>query len=236
MSLKKWATCSAIRLGFRFPIEIETARGLANLKTLLAELRIDCVVDVGANRGQFAESLRLLGFAGHIISFEPVERDFKILGDRFLKDQMWHGYQIALGEDEGTAPINVVPNATVFNSFLPGAVPLGNNLETETVTVRRLDAVLPEIIRSTGVSRIFLKMDTQGYDLKCFAGSSGCTHHILGLLSELSVQPIYQGMPHYLESLRQYEAAGFQLVSLTEVSRRDGAAQEYDCLMRMPKA
>ena len=219
MSLKKWVTLSAIRCGLRVPIQAETARGLANLKALLAELGIDCVLDVGANRGQFAESLRFLGFSGHIISFEPVERDFKILRIRFSKDRRWHGYQVALGENEGMAPITVVPNATVFSSFLPGAIPLGKNLETETVVIRRLDAMLPEIIRSIGVSRIFLKMDTQGYDLKCFAGSSGGIRQILGLLSELSVQPIYQGMPHYLESLRQYEAAGFQLVSLTEIGR-----------------
>ena len=160
-------------------------------------------------------------------------RDFKILSARFRKIECGAAIvRLLLGENDGTAPITVVPNATVFNSFLPGAVPLGKNLETESVVIRRLDSLLPENRRSTGVSRIFLKMDTQGYDLKCFAGASGGIHQILGLLSELSVQPVYQGMPHYLKSLRQYEAVGFQLVSLTEVSRRNGAVQELDCLMR----
>jgi hypothetical protein len=119
---------------------------------------------------------------------------------------------MALGEASGTAPIIVVPNQTVFNSLLAAEVPLGKNLETEVVHIRRLDEVVPEIIVETGATRLFLKMDTQGYDLKCFTGASEVMDRILGLLSEVSVQPIYRGAPHYLAAMSEYEKSGFQLV------------------------
>ncbi len=47
--------------------------------------------------------------------------------------------------------------------------------------------------------RIFLKIDTQGYDLKVFEGVKRSLDKIFGLLSELSLISLYEGMPHYLE-------------------------------------
>ncbi len=46
---------------------------------LFEHLRIDTVIDVGANRGQHALSLRNLGYTGWIYSFEPVNSIFKSL-------------------------------------------------------------------------------------------------------------------------------------------------------------
>jgi hypothetical protein len=46
------------------------------LKALLDQLRINCVIDVGANRGQFALHLRRTGYYDPIISFEPNPEDF----------------------------------------------------------------------------------------------------------------------------------------------------------------
>ena len=47
-----------------------------HLKTLLRQLEIDCVLDVGAHEGEFSGFLRDLDYAGEIISFEPVAASF----------------------------------------------------------------------------------------------------------------------------------------------------------------
>jgi hypothetical protein len=75
-------------------------------------------------------------------------------------------------------------------------------------------------------------MDTQGFDLQVFRGASGCLDMIFGIQSELSVRPIYESMPHYIEALEEYESVGFTLHSLHPVATEyNGAVIEYNCLL-----
>jgi hypothetical protein len=69
------------------------------------------------------------------------------------------------------------------------------------------------------MSSPFLKMNTQGYDLEVFKGTAGCMDKIRGIQSELSVQPLYKNMPHFLEALDAYAAAGFDPYNLSVVNR-----------------
>ena len=63
------------------------------LTKLLRRMSINCVIDVGANKGQFASELRAAGYRGHICSFEPVPLTFSELGARFRGDPRWDGYR-----------------------------------------------------------------------------------------------------------------------------------------------
>jgi FkbM family methyltransferase len=82
----------------------------------LAELEIDCVLDVGANRGQFARHLRAIGYRGRIVSFEPNPDEFAILQRSFASDPAWSGYPIALGKGNGTLQLKIIPELTVLGS------------------------------------------------------------------------------------------------------------------------
>jgi len=64
-------------------------------------------------------------------------------------------------------------------------------------------------------------------------GAKEILPHVMLLQSEISVDPIYEGMPHYLEALAFYEALGFTLMTLFPVARTRayGNIVEYDCLM-----
>jgi FkbM family methyltransferase len=204
---------------------------LIHLKALLALIKINCVVDVGANRGQFSHELRSIGYRGLIVSFEPVASEYLLLQTRFAEDRAWIGRQLALGSAPATLTIGV-PRLTVMSSLL-APVAADNDMRCETVDVQRLDAVLPGILAAIEQPRVFLKMDTQGYDLEVFKGASACMDLIFGLQSELSVQPLYRAMPHYLEALTLYEAAGFDLYNLSVVNRvADGGLLELNCFMK----
>ncbi|WP_375454038.1 FkbM family methyltransferase [uncultured Methylobacterium sp.] len=222
----------AVRMGLPLPGRpLQALAEHVGLRDLIRRERIDVVLDVGANTGQFAQGLRQAGFAGRILSFEPVRRDFEAASLRMRNDPLWTGLRMALGDVDGTAAINVVPSLTVMNSLL-APITASRPLDIEQVDIRRLDGLLLDLLPDLAARRILLKMDTQGYDLRCFSGAEGCLGAVQALYSELSVLPIYAGAPHYLQSLARYEAAGFALVDLSVVSRRGDAIQEMNCLMR----
>ena len=50
--------------------------------------------------------------------------------------------------------------------------------------MRRLDEVFPSLMANSAAAKVFLKMDTQGYDLNVFHGAEGCLNEIRGLVSE----------------------------------------------------
>lgn len=216
-------------MGVKLPeIRLQHYFEAVQLKALLAALEIDCVLDVGANRGQFAESLRGIGYEGRIVSFEPVPRAFAELVKAMAGDPLWSGHEFALGSEPGTAQIHV-PDETSGSSFHDLVEDL--HFETQEVAVARLDAVFPTL--GLGAApRVFLKMDTQGFDLEVFKGASGCLDAVLALQSELSVVPLYVGMPNYLEALGVYEDAGFSLYNLSLVDRiSTGRILEMNCVM-----
>jgi FkbM family methyltransferase len=208
-----------------------------DLAWVLRKLRINCVLDVGANQGQFARRLRGLGFAGRIASFEPVPHLLADLRAAAAPDPEWFVHPYALGESDGTAAINVVPGT--MSSMLE-ASEFGRrwstqlrDSHTETVEVRRLDSVLDEVTAGLPDPRILLKLDTQGYDLQAFRGAGGRRAEMLALQSEVACVPIYDGMPRMPEQLSEYESAGFEVSAMSPVSRHRKSMRviEFDVLM-----
>jgi FkbM family methyltransferase len=204
-----------------------------SLRHLLEKLRIDCVIDVGANEGQYARLLRRLGFGGLILSFEPNLDVFGVMQRTFADDASWRGFNCALGSADAELDFNVFEHSQI-SSFLAGSDSVKSKLvRTAKVPVRRLDAFLPEILPGWDKRRLFLKCDTQGFDLEVVKGAEGVLEAVCGLQSEIAVQPLYQGMPRYLEALSFYESLDFVLCDLWLNNRTvDGDVLEYDCLMR----
>lgn len=65
----------------RFDIDVAHASFRQSVADFIADRSIDTVLDVGANVGQFASSLRKKGFSGRLESFEPVSSVFADLED-----------------------------------------------------------------------------------------------------------------------------------------------------------
>ena len=211
-----------------------------HLSQLLPKLGIDCLLDVGANQGQYGSMLRRSGYKGRIVSFEPVKASFDILRAKAAKDPQWSVYNYALGATAGESMIHV-SRSTVMASFLDATefsheqFPEGMQVtRDEKVTIQTLDAVFSLVTEGLKSPRVFLKMDTQGYDLQVFAGAKRSLPQVRGLQTEISIQAIYEGMPDYLESLATYTKAGFVMTGLYPVSRdkRTLALIELDCVMR----
>src|SRR5262245_27620242 len=85
---------------------------------LMKNRGIGLVLDVGANRGQFGKLLRQLGFRGRIVSFEPLKDAFATLRRLTANDPLWECHNLALGDSDRTASINISANS-YSSSFLP---------------------------------------------------------------------------------------------------------------------
>ena len=204
---------------------------LSSLQRFLRDERIDTVLDVGANAGQFAAKLRRLGFKGRILSFEPDPRAFSQLSARHGKDPRWQDLPYALGDAAGSIDFHLTHNSVLSSILSP--LHAGNVAESVKVQVRRLDEVFDELLGADAQGRILLKTDTQGYDLAVLRGAAGCLSRVRGILCEISVVPIYEGSPGIEQSLQAYRAAGFALLDLTLINRTpDGRVLEYDGLFR----
>ncbi len=206
---------------------------------LLAELKVDCVLDVGANTGGYALMLRKYSdYHGLIISFGPTPDVMEGLLRNSEKDKLWHVEPIALANSSGRAEFGAMPAASSEgNSFLPLKQEDQPEIREIEVEVRRLADILIDLRRKFGFSRPFLKMDTQGFDLEVFAGAREVLPGITGLQSELSGDPFYAGAPGWIEALGVYQQAGFTLSTLV-ANNLDWfpRTRELDCIMYRPEA
>jgi FkbM family methyltransferase len=216
------------------------ARPLANhLAALFERYAVDCVLDVGANLGQYRDLIRDdVGFAGPIVSFEPVDTYATHLRQRAQADPRWSVQGYALGSADGSADINVT-RSPGLNSFL---APRGDVVTdiwndesivaTERVQIRALDEVIEGLRTQIGFSRPYLKLDTQGFDLEALRGAERSLASMCALQTEASIRPIYKGMPDYREVIEFTGAKGFDLSGMFPVTVDPQLRLvEFDCVM-----
>jgi len=209
-----------------------------HLVDILDELRINCLLDVGGHYGEFGKLLRELGFDGHILSFEPVSESFKLLQDSAKGDAKWRTFPFALASEDGQSIIHLY-KASDFNSLLsPSGVQdrfehCTEEVGTETINLRRLDSVFDEVTKDIPGARIFLKMDTQGFDVQVVTGAAGVLDKILAMQSELPGICLYAHQPSLLEALSFYWEQGFRPTGFFPVNHaNDGVTVlEWDAVL-----
>lgn len=207
------------------------------LWTLFRHYDVNCVLDVGARIGDYGVLLRENGYSGSILSFEPVSANYAQLTKVCEKDPDWKAYQWALGSESGSAEINVTRGSN-YSSFLAPSEygkETSSNIavaHTETVAVKRLDAVFDEVTAHVANPRVYLKMDTQGFDLEVLRGAKGCLSRVVALQSELSLRPLYTNMVGWSAAIAEFEGAGYA-VSALFAGFRDSKLRlsEMDCVM-----
>lgn len=213
---------------------------------LMRALQVDVVIDVGANSGQFASELRSAGYAGKMISIEPIAEAFQKLSARAAHDPDWTTICCAIGDSDGERTLHIAGNSA-SSSFLdmlpvheeaaPGTAYVGD----ERVPVRRLDSLLPEYVWSG--SRAYLKVDVQGYELAVLRGAGSWLKALAAIQMELSLARLYDDAPMADEvdafvSESGYRLAGIEPGFTEPVSGRllqmDGIYVRSDLLAELP--
>lgn len=187
----------------------------AATKAMFANLGIDLVFDVGANVGQYGEKLFRNGFQGRVVSFEPLSEAHAKLTSRARHFPSWTVHpRSAIGASPDQITIHISENS-VSSSILPmlkrhsDACPDSTYTSSETVTVVRLDDVAQQYIDRA--SSMLLKVDTQGFEWKVLDGAPELLSKVTAVQLEVSLVPLYEGEPLWLDVIRRMENLGFIL-------------------------
>ena len=167
------------------------------LVQLLYKNNINLVLDVGANVGQFAQSIRINGYDKKIVSFEPLLEAYNKLLKISKNDNRWEVYErCALGDRNEKSSINV--SAYDQSSSILSMTSLHSKIKKNSeyvskqeINIYKLDSIFNEICSSE--NKIFLKIDTQGYEDKIIEGAKKSLGRIKGILLEASLVELYKG-------------------------------------------
>lgn len=242
MSILQSAQLWARRLGFDIVPYRAGSHAVARRQRLIAHHRIDTVLDVGANAGQFGLELRrLFGYRGRIVSFEPLSGAFTKLQRAARGDSNWRVLNMALGDSRGTQTIHVAGNSESSSildmlSLHVEAAPRSRYTGEEAIRVETLDAIFEETCPSA--KSVYLKIDTQGYEAQVLRGAARSLERIDTIQVEMSLAPLYAGQALFDDLYADLRSKGYALVAVENNfgDARTGHLLQIDGIFRRERA
>jgi FkbM family methyltransferase len=177
-----------------------------NLIKSLNFFSVKSIIDVGANEGQFILRLLKNNFKGNVISFEPITDAYKKLLINAEKNRKRISWQVAekcgLGSKNFSQDIFISKHSesSSFLKILPKHTdlkPLSKIISTEKVNIKKLDSFYDAVEKLD--KNIFLKIDTQGYELEVLKGAEKTLKLITALVVEVSLVKLYEKQPLWLD-------------------------------------
>jgi FkbM family methyltransferase len=189
------------------------------------------VVDVGANRGQFAAFALERFPRASMYCFEPLPEPGRRLS-RILEGRDSRVFPFALAAESGTADFHVA-RADDSSSLLPisrrqtEVFPGTDEVRREEVVTRRLDELLSpdELPRPS-----LLKIDVQGGELEVLRGADGIIESFDEVMVEASFTELYEGQALAGDVICHLEGRGFRLRGVYGMTFVDGAPLQGDFL------
>jgi len=197
-----------------------------------------CVIDVGANVGQFGLDLRRHGFRGQIYSYEPVLETFEVLQETIKRYQPWRAFNLGLGAKKSKKLINISGNSGLSTSLLKmnnthiENFPESRKVAEELVMLSTIDKQLLEL--NLIASKVLLKIDVQGYESEVLRGASANLPNIPYCFLEVSLEPLYEEEITFLSILNILSNAGHEVVDVYRgICARDGRLLQLDVLTKL---
>jgi len=200
------------------PVVVQHYRHVPIKPSPQVTMNIDVLFDVGANQGQYAADVRVEGYKKKIVSFEPLPDAYALLAEKAKKDPDWIVHpRCAVGSAPGETMINIagnsyssslLPMTSAHSDSAPDSVYVGQ-AKTEVIT---LDSVFDTYVKPG--ERVFLKIDTQGFEKFVLEGARESLKRIAGVQLELSIVELYSGQMLYEYFFDFLKAQGFYLWSL----------------------
>jgi FkbM family methyltransferase len=198
---------------FDISVKLREPDPYSKLNSQLVHYNVTKILDVGANRGQFALAMRKGGYRNRMVSFEPLPEAHSLLTEAARTDRDWLiAPRAAVGAALGTANINVSKNShsssllkvtKTSTDAAPKSAFVGT-VETPVITLDGCDLVKRD-------ANVFIKIDTQGFEMEVLKGATELLKTVKGVQLEMSFTPMYEGAPDFETLYKFMIERGFEL-------------------------
>jgi FkbM family methyltransferase len=170
--------------------------------------------DIGANNGDFTNDILSYFPDSKGFLFEPTHEVFDSLKNRFQDNPNISIYNIALGNKK-TKKDFYICGSSQRNSFL---IPLSSDSKFKQINIE-IDLIDNLINNNNDINKIdFIKIDTQGYDLKVLQGAINTIIKFKPVvLTEFIFSPLYKDQGSYYEIFSFFKEIDYKLVGLYNV-------------------
>ncbi len=161
----------------------------------LASLRPNTVVDVGANKGQFALFARRYFPGCRVLAFEPLPGPAERFRRLFRADSQVRLFELAIGPEAREATMHVsaredssslLPIGAAQSEIFPGTEQAG----VHSIRMARLGDILTE---DDIAPPALLKIDVQGFEQEVLLGSDALLPRFRWIYVECSYMELYDG-------------------------------------------
>tara|TARA_A100001011_G_scaffold393392_1_gene483123 strand:- start:550 stop:1248 length:699 start_codon:yes stop_codon:yes gene_type:complete len=195
------------------------------LSFLFARYDIRDLIDIGANKGQYHNMIRNMGYKGSVYLIEPLEKEWNFLKKNIVSKKTILLERMAIGEKEEIKILYETKNSV--SSSLKRKLEEKDIISENEVKVRCLDNVVREINKED----LFIKIDSQGHEYEIVSSLKSSLPQIKFIQAELAINPSYAGEKNYLENIDMFKTIGFELIFLFPGIRdKEGFLSEIEAI------
>lgn len=196
------------------------------------------VLDIGANRGQFAVYALVRFASARIHCFEPLPSARETLARLAAEEPRVRVWPVALGSAPARASLHVTARDDSSSLLAPtelqtSTFPATHEAGRVEVEVRRLDDVVASI---EAASPILLKLDVQGFELEVLRGATTTLQRVDEVLVEVSREELYAGQALAADLHAFLVEHGFEQAAERVTARRSGQWLQADRLYRRARS
>lgn len=195
------------------PVSFSSFRNVENLRKYFS--KINTVIDVGANRGQFAFAVNYYYPNSNIFSFEPSKLAFRQLFNALSKDKNIKLFNYGLGDLEDE--VEFYENSfNQISSFLKIDASNNNNAykKSKAVTTKAAVKKLDDIFNTMNfIPPVLLKLDVQGFEDRVLRGALKSLKKIDYILLELAFEKMYENQLLFNQMYDILNSLGYKFVA-----------------------
>lgn len=208
-------------LPFEFPVHrsllrVNYQQRLTNDFLIRFARNCDYLIDVGSNRGSFADHFSNINSSANWILIEPIPYLYSALCDKYRNHPGVVLVNQAVSDKESTSSFHVAANDGQSSSLLNIgkrhliAAPHAHETEVIETQVSTLDSICQGLDFDNG----FLKIDVQGNELPTLLGSRTVLKKVAAIHIEVSIQSLYDGDSIGYKIWELLDIAGFALYGI----------------------